>query len=278
MTKLLPFVVLAFFALRDRRAFVVGVIGVAALVVVGQVLYGPLMGLEYLPNILVSTTQLTDWTAPWYENDAIRGFVYKIAAGFRLGNAYFLDMSQESERAARLISYVLSVPVIAYFAFVAWRGRASADPRRRAIEFSIAILVMLLVSPSTPHEFMLLALPAYATAIRLFQSGIPRPWPRLATGSLALSIALVATVVPLSVVTSVLPIAWLRDLVGAGLLDPGEFYRFLLFPGVGLLLLCGLMVWLELTTREPRAWLRTATAARARIDPGAASAQRSPAT
>lgn len=249
MIKVLPVIVLAFLMVRDRRTLLAGVLTSLGLLFLGQVLYGPLMGLDYLPHLASGAQGLTQATAGWHENNALRGIVYKIAAGFRLEN-YMAAVPPAAAPFADVASNLLAALAMLYLAFVAWQGRGLRESRERlAVEFSIAVLVMLLVSPSTPHEFMIMALPAYATAFWLLLRGHPRRWPVLARAALVSSLALVGTVVPMNVVAAVLPLDVLAA-IAAVPLDESQAYRHFLLPGVGLVLLAAVLVWLERVTRR----------------------------
>lgn len=249
LTKLLPIVVLSYFAIRDRRAFATGCATIVALLAVGHALYGPLMGLLYLPNVALRGSEWALGLVTWYENDAVRGIVYKVFAGFRLLPTYFLDISPSAATLAARISDVLTVAVGAYLIWVAWRGRHMAtSTERQAVEYSFATVVMLLASTLTPHEFMLLALPAYSTCLWLLARSRPVTWPRVATAALAVSIVLVGTFVPMSVIVRMFPLALLIDASGAYRLDLSQAYRYFLFPAAGLLCLAAVIAWLERRT------------------------------
>ncbi|HEV7662492.1 MAG TPA: glycosyltransferase 87 family protein, partial [Chloroflexota bacterium] len=94
LTKLLPALLLVYFAARSWRLAALGVVALGALLALGHVLYGPLMGLGYP---LAMLTGGGDTIARWsthFENNSIRGLVFKLGAGFHLQgdtSVYILD-------------------------------------------------------------------------------------------------------------------------------------------------------------------------------------------
>jgi hypothetical protein len=249
MTKVLPVIVLAFLTVRDRRTLLAGALTTLGLILLGQLLYGPLMGFGYLPHLAFGAQGVTQWLAGWHDSESLRAIVYKVASGFRLEN-YLAAVPPATLPLVVVTSNLLAALAMLYLVFVGWHGRRLRESRERlAVEFSVAVLVMLLVSPVTPHEYMIMALPAYATAFWLLLRRYPQRWPLTAQAALASSLALVGTIVPMKVVVALLPLDILVRIAGVPL-DESQAYRHFLFPAVGLLMLVAVMVWLEWVTRR----------------------------
>src|SRR5262249_10833647 len=84
LTKLLPAVVLLYLFVRNWRVGLLGILTGLGLLAVAQVLYGTLMGVGYPLQMLLGGG---DTVARWsmhFENNSIRGLIFKIAARFRL--------------------------------------------------------------------------------------------------------------------------------------------------------------------------------------------------
>jgi hypothetical protein len=254
LTKLLPALLLVYLGVRAWRAALLGLLGVLVLLGIGHLLYGPLMGFGYP---LAMAGMGGDTVARWsthFENNSVRGLLFKLAAGFRLQGdttQYVLDPAWFP--ALSLLAYALSAGLVAYLLWAAWRGRADDSLGRRSIEFSLAIVTMLLVSPHTAQDYLVTALPVLAVWLYLWTQRLPRAWSlgeSLLGGAAAL---LIGVFVPMNLAARVLPIGWLlalshnsqnvlfTDQIGSAI----GAYEFLGFPGLGLLLGWLLLVRLE---------------------------------
>jgi hypothetical protein len=254
LTKLLPALLLVFLFVRSWRAGLVGLVGVGALLAVGQVLYGPLMGFGY-PLVMLSGggDTVTRWSTH-FENNSLRGLIFKIGAGFRLQGdttTYVLDPALFP--ILNGLAYVLTAGLVGYLLLAAWRGRTHDSMARRSIEFSLAIVTMLLISPHTAQDYLVTMLPVLAVWLFLWVRRLPRPWSLGQTLLGAASALLIGVFIPMNLTARVLPIGWLLgvtnnahnvlfvDQIGSAI----GAYEFLGFPGVGLLLAWVLLVKLE---------------------------------
>jgi hypothetical protein len=151
------------------------------------------------------------------------------------------------------VAYALSALLVGYLLWAAWRGRGDDSLARRSIEFSLAILTMLLVSPHTAQDYLVTALPVLAVWLFLWAHRLPRAWSlgeSVLGGAAAL---LIGVFVPMNFAARILPLAWLLgvthnsqnalfvDQIGSAI----GAYEFLGFPGLGLLLGWLLLVRLE---------------------------------
>jgi hypothetical protein len=254
LTKILPALLLVYLLVRSWRAGLVGLIGIGLLLLIGQVMYGSLMGLAYPLVMLGGGGETVARWSTHFENNSIRGLLFKIAAGFRLQGdttAYQLDPAWFSW--LNVLAYALTAALVAYLLFAAWRGRAHDSVARRSIEFSLAILTMLLVSPHTAQDYLVTVLPVFGVWLFLWSSKLPRPWGGGQTLLAALAALLIGVFVPMNLAARVLPIPWLLNMTGNAhnILFVDQIgsaigaYEFLGFPGLGLLLGWLVLVRLE---------------------------------
>jgi hypothetical protein len=254
LTKLLPGLLLVYLAVRSWRAALVGLVGVGALLAVGQLLYGSLMGFGYpLVMLRLGGDTIARWSTH-FENNSVRGLVFKLADGFRLQDStstYLLDARLVP--ALNVLAYAISAGLLGYLLFAAWRGRRQESVGRRSIEFSLALVTMLLVSPHTAQDYLVMMLPVIGVWLFLWTKGLPRPWSlgqSVLGGAAAL---LIGVFVPMNFAVRALPINWLLSVSGNA--HNGLFvdqagpaigaYEFFGFPGLGLVLAWVLLVQLE---------------------------------
>jgi glycosyl transferase family 87 len=254
LTKLLPGLLLVYLAVRNWRLAAAGAVAIVALLGVGQLLYGSLMGFGY-PLAMLSGG--SDTVARWsthFENNSVRGLIFKIADGFHLEGdttAYTLDPAAFPLLSA--LAYAVAAALIGYLLFAAWRGRQHDSVERRSIEFSLALVTMLLVSPHTAQDYLVTALPVLAVWLFLWSRGLPTTWSVGQTLLAAAAAVLIGVFVPMNFAARALPINWLLTVTGNAhnVLFTNQIgsaigaYEFLGFPGLGLLLAWLVMVGLE---------------------------------
>jgi hypothetical protein len=265
LTKLLPALLLVYLLVRSWRAGLIGLAGVAALLGIGQLAYGPLLGFGYPLSVLATGGEAVRRWSTHFENNSVRGLVYKIAAGFRLegdSTAYVLPSGWLP--VLNVLAYLLAAGLVAYLLLVAWRSRGRHGLARRSIEFSLAIVTMLLVSPHTAQDYTVAVLPVIGVGLYLALRGEPERW---SGGLLALGGAaavLVGVFLPMNVMSRALLLGPLLDLTHnahnplftAG--DPAVpgigVYDFFGFPGLGLLLAWLVLARLERLTASEHAF------------------------
>jgi Glycosyltransferase family 87 len=254
LTKLLPALLLVYLCVRSWRAGLIGVAAIGVLLSVGQGMYGSLMGFGYPLAMLAGGAETVARWSTHFENNSIRGLLFKIGAGFHLQGdttSYILD--SRLVPLLNVLAYALSAGLIGYLLFAAWRGRGNDSLARRSIEFGLAIVTMLLVSPHTAQDYLVTVLPVLAVGLFLWARGLPHAWSLSDTLLGALAALLIGVFVPMNLVARVLPIGWLLtvtdnahnilfvDQIGSAI----GAYSFFGFPGVGLLLGWLLLVRLE---------------------------------
>ena len=254
LTKLLPGLLLVYLVVRSWRAAAIGALAIGLLLAIGQVLYGPLMGFGYPFTMLAMGGETVARWSTHFENNSIRGLLFKLADGFRLQgdtNTYVLD--PRIFPTLNVIAYAITAALMGYLLFVARRGRHDPSMERRAIEFSLALVTMLLVSPHTAQDYLVLLLPVLAVWLWLWTRARPRPWSVGMTLLGLVASVLIGVFVPMNVAARALPIHWLLTVTGnvnnALFVDQiGSAigaYDFFAFPGLGMILAWVLLVRLE---------------------------------
>jgi hypothetical protein len=254
LTKLLPGLLLAYLAVRFWRAAVIGVGGILLLLGVGQLLYGTLMGFGYpLAMLSMGGDTVARWSTH-FENNSVRGLLFKIADGFRLqGDTTSYVLSPAELPILSVAAYAIAAALIGYLFFAAWRGRRHDSSDRRSIEFSLGLVTMLLVSPHTAQDYLVTVLPVFGVWLFLWTRGLPRPWGAGQSVLAAVAGVLIGVFVPMNLAARALPFSWLVavtgnshnslfvDQIGSAI----GAYVFFGFPGVGLLLAWVVLVRLE---------------------------------
>lgn len=257
LTKLLPGLLLVYLLVRSWRAALIGVAGVGLLLGVGQVLYGPLMGFGYFLAVLSGGGDTVARWSTHFENNSVRGLLFKLGAGFRLqGDTTTYILDPRLAPVLNVLAYALSAALVAYLLWVAWRGRGRDSIARRSIEFSLAIFTMLLVSPHTAQDYLVTTLPVLAVWLYLWWQQLPRQWSVRQTALGALAAVLIGVFVPMNLFARILPLGWLLNVTGNAhnILFVDQIgsaigaYEFFGFPGIGLLLGWLLLVRLERQT------------------------------
>jgi hypothetical protein len=254
LTKLLPALLLVYLLVRSWRSAVLGLLAMVGLLAIGQMLYGSLMGFGYPLAMLAGGSDTVARWSTHFENNSIRGLLFKIGAGFRLeGDTATYILNPALVPVLNLLAYVLAAALVIYLLFAAWRGRAIDSLTRRSIEFSLAILTMLLVSPHTAQDYLVTTLPVLAVWLFLWWRRLPAPWGWGQTVLTAVAALLIGVFVPMNLAARVLPINWLLSITGnahnALFVDQiGSAigaYEFFGFPALGLLLGWLVLVRLE---------------------------------
>ena len=254
LTKLLPALLLVFLFVRSWRAGLIGLLGIGVLLAIGQVLYGSLMGFGYPLAMLSGGADTVSRWSTHFENNSLRGLIFKVGAGFRLqGDTETYVLEPALVPFLNGLAYLLAAGLVGYLFWAAWRGRNRDTVARRSIEFSLAILTMLLISPHTAQDYLVTTLPVLGVWLYLWLRRLPQPWSLAQTALGALAALLIGVFVPMNLVARVLPIGWLLsvtnnahnvlfvDQIGSAI----GAYEFFGFPGVGLLLGWLLLIKLE---------------------------------
>lgn len=254
LTKLLPGLLLVYLLVRAYKPALIGAAALVALLGIGQLLYGSLMGFGYPLTMLSMGGETVQRWSTHFENNSVRGLIFKIADGFRLEGdttTYLLD--PRLYPILNVLAYAVTAALVAYLLFAAWRGRTVDSVARRAIEFSLGLVTMLLVSPHTAQDYLVTVLPVLGVWLFLWTRGLPRPWSVGQSVLSALAALLIGVFVPMNFAARALPIGWLLGISGNAhnVLFVDQIgsaigaYEFFGFPGAGLLL-----AWLVLLRLE----------------------------
>jgi hypothetical protein len=254
LTKLLPALLLAYLAVRYWRAAAIGVVGALLLLAVGQILYGTLMGFGYpLAMLSMGGDTVLRWSTH-FENNSVRGLIFKLADGFRLqGDTTSYMLNPAAFPFLNIAAYAAAAALIVYLFWAAWRGRHHDSGARRSIEFSLGLVTMLLVSPHTAQDYLVTVLPVFGVWLFLWARGLPRPWGAGQSILAGVAAVLIGVFVPMNIAARALPIGWLLSVTGNSqnslfvdqIGSAIGSYEFFGFPGVGLLLAWVVLVRLE---------------------------------
>jgi hypothetical protein len=252
LTKLLPGVFLPVLLVREPRAFAFGMLAIALLLSIGQVMYGTLMGLGYLPFLATSGVETSYVFSLHNENNSLRGLLYKAASGFHVGAGAHLAEPAN----AQLLNYVafgVELGLLGYLLYVVFRYRRTEGLERRSAEFALALVTMYLIAPQTSHEHMVSMILAYTVLGWLWLTRSSVLSMRLIVIT-AVSLLLVGVYLPLSLVAAVVPLEDITRRLGneaaAFSGSPAGTYDFLGFPGYGLILGWVVLVIVERRSRS----------------------------
>lgn len=252
LAKFLPGLFIPFFLVRERRAFAYGLAAIAVLVLVGQLLYGPLMGVGYFTAVAGATSVDAGWSQ-WHEGFSPRQLLFKVAAGYRLEN---VSVAPPNQAALSLIAYALELGFVAYLLYVAVRSRGSDGLERRAIEFAFGITTIYMVSPTVGHEHIVAMIIVY-TVLAWYWLRRPGVSWGLAVPA-AVSLLMVGVYLPMPILDRILPLDAIMRLFGNEATAPWIFdypiaeYDFLGIPGYGAIIAWIVLAVLERRTRAPR--------------------------
>ena len=169
LVKVLPLIFFYYLLLTNRRALVYACVGLAAILVVSHLLYGPEMGVWYLPTVAKAASGHS-FGLLWHENLSVKAAIAKmigrldaldLVAG--IGGST-LRMTDDQLRKAIVIG---NIAVGAGFVWLTWAlTRRAARTRDRILwEWSLVTVAMLILSPNTTFEYATLALGALSWAI-----------------------------------------------------------------------------------------------------------------
>jgi len=109
LVKVLPLIFMYYLLLTNRRAFVRAAVALAVLLLAGHVIYGPQMGLWYLPHLARSATG-TSFGLHWHENVSLKAAVAKLFGHLEPPKSpYTLILSGSRLRTATIVGDVAVV-------------------------------------------------------------------------------------------------------------------------------------------------------------------------
>lgn len=245
LIKLLPGIFFLYLLIKERKAFWYGIGSLVGMLLLAQGFFGAAMGVQYLPLVITSGAGSQSWATSHFENNAIKGMVYKIFSGFTPmeGYPYIFILEEPAMRAAYVCSTVLQLGVLAMVIAMLWKRREVRTRDSLLKEFGFVSAAMLLISPSAALEYATLSLLAFSIGLYLLLR-------RANIGEVTLfgtSYLLLGQFVPFHVFRSALPLPAIREALGLGAYTLDEVYKAVGFPFIGFVLL---FVFFSMRMRE----------------------------
>lgn len=241
LIKMLPIAFFVYFLIRDRRALAYAAVSFVVLLTAAQILYWPQMGYGYLP-LMVNAAVGQTHALGWHENIGLKNMVVKALAGWQIASGtYFVTIDEQRMFVANVLGHVMQVVggLWLLWALTKFRGPTSARPHPLdAIwGWSMISVVMLILSPVTAFEYMVLSLVAFSFALTYLAAERSARTDVAGWTLFGGATLLVGNIVPRQVVNVLFPIAALNRLTGSTHLTLSEGYQHYGFPLVGLFLL-----------------------------------------
>jgi hypothetical protein len=240
LVKILPLIFFFYLLVTNRRAFAHAMVALLVLLLVGHAIYGPQMGLWYLPHLAKSAAG-NSYGLTWHENLSLKAAIAKLfghLGDYSAGHSpYTLDLTPSGLKAATLLG---DAAVLGSMALLTWTWLRGATRSTETIvwEWSLVSVVMLIVSPNTTFEYATLALGAISYAIVHFagsdSNANARAWTWVYLGS---AMFFLGVLLPRQVLNRLTFVNVLSRYSGYDYLTPSEAYQFYCFPLLGLLLL-----------------------------------------
>jgi hypothetical protein len=253
LTKLLPFALFFYFLLVDRRTLIYACICALAVLTVSQALYGSEMGYFYLWTVGAGAAAPSAYGnlpgLAWHENISLKGIVAKMfghlddpAMAPALGYpqvGYLTVATPRMRLIGNLVSYAAQFAALVWMVVVLLRDSARRWLPETRIwwEWSLVIVMMLVLAPQTGIDYQILLLPAFSFALAAFVA-----FPELRRDVTMLvsyggALVLVANIVPRSAVVRISGVGWLLRLNHYTHLTTLEGYSYYGYPLLGMLLL-----------------------------------------
>jgi hypothetical protein len=243
LIKVLPFVFLYYWLVTDRPTWARACVVVAACLLASHLLYGPEMGLGYLPRI-AATAAGQSYGLDWHENISLKAALAKLfgflpAPSSEGGgtSGYFLALTGWRRTATIVVG---DVTVVAGIAALTWTWLRAKDTRSRervVWEWSVLAVAVLILAPNTVYEYLTIALGAISYAlVRLVGSERRNGAAWL---SFAASLFLLGGIVPRQWLNRLTMMGALQEWTQLTHLTGSEAYQYYCIPlaGLGLLLL-----------------------------------------
>jgi hypothetical protein len=255
LVKVLPLIFFYYLLLTNRRAFAYACVALAAILVVSHLLYGPEMGIWYLPTVAKAASGHS-FGLLWHENLSVKALIAKlighldapdIAAG-RGGST--LRMTTSQLNTAILLG---NIAVAIGLALLTWALMRPAKRSRDQIlwDWSLVTVAMLILSPNTTFEYATLALGAISYAfVRAASFGPPIENRRLNWATLGAAMFFLGVLLPRQVLNKLTFVETFTRWSGYKHLTPSEAYQYYCLPLLGLVLLT-VAIW-QIQPRVPR--------------------------
>jgi hypothetical protein len=258
LIKVLPLIFFYYLLVKDRRTFAYSIVALLAFLLVGQMLYGPDMGLGYLPHVGRAAAGNT-WGLNWHENISLKGAIAKLIGHLEIppdadrsrtpnGLGFYVVLSRPQLTATIVLGDIAALTGLALLTWTWLRGPAGRSAERTLWEWSFLVVALLILSPNTTFEYATLALGAMSYAFVRLTTAVPYEEPRLRTSiCFGAAIVLLGALIPRQVLNRVTFVSTINQWTGYLHLTLSEAYQYYCFPLAGLLLLAATIWWLRPT-------------------------------
>lgn len=237
LIKLLPLIFFYYLLVTNRRAFARAAVALVIILAIGHAIYGPQMGLGYLPHVARSAVG-NSYGLLWHENLSLKAAAAKLFGHLALPNSPYLMVISTSQQRAATILGDSAVAVTMVLLTLTWLRGAVRTPATRIWEWSLVSVVMLIVSPNTTFEYATLVLGAISYAVVRLRGTEPYLEPHRRTWIwLGASMFFLGVLLPRQVLNTLTFAGALSRRSGYTHLTPSEAYQYYCFPLVGLILL-----------------------------------------
>ena len=258
LIKVLPLIFFYYLLVKDRRTFSYSVVALLAFLLVGHLLYGPDMGLGYLPHVGRAAVGNT-WGLNWHENISLKGAIAKLIGHLEVppgadrsqtpnGLGFYVVLSRPQLTATILLGDLAALTGLALLTWTWLRGPVGRTVERTLWEWSFLVVALLILSPNTTFEYATLALGAMSYVFVRLVSAASYGEPRLRTSiGFGAAIVLLGALLPRQLLNRVTFVSAINQWTGYRHLTTSEAYQYYCFPLAGLLLLAATIWWLRPT-------------------------------
>ncbi len=178
MIKLTPMLFVFYFLLKDRKVFAYSIISLTAVMLFSHFTLGAEVGLLYIPLLAKSFFAKTTLAAGYFENNSIKGFLYRIFSGFQTtDDGYWFE--PKAETTAIILYYIIALALLGYMAYFVIKAKWADEKDKLLAEFGLVALLMLLLSPLTSQEHMVILLVSYPAGLYLMLKYETKIWQKI---------------------------------------------------------------------------------------------------
>lgn len=256
LIKMLPFALLPYLLLRNRRAFAHAMVALAVWLTAAQLAYGTAMGWGYLPALLNAASAGDSFGNAhgmmWHENVSLRGVVIKAfgyltfpdKVGLLESKGFFVRVWPGLEQTARVVALLVELAGASWAAWSLWRRTFVREPGRGFWDWALVGIMMLALAPQISQDYMVLTLVAFSFVM----AGCLAMPSRRAWIEFAAAVLLVGNILPRGVFSRLVLIDPMMSFTGYTHLMRSEAYQYFCFPLLGLLVLA--LAWARLSASD----------------------------
>jgi hypothetical protein len=246
LVKVLPFAFLYYWLITDRRTLAYACVVLVALLFASHLLYGPEMGVFYLPHVIAGAVG-NSYGLDWHENTSLKAAFVKLFGHLALPShdaartsGYFVVLTGWRRTAAVVLGDASVLIGVAWLTWTWLASRGSRSRERTLWEWSGLAVVILILSPNTIFEYATVALGAISYVLVRLVAEPRRP---VADWLIYIvSLLLLGGLIPRQWLNRLTMIDVLNRWTGLTHLMPSEAYQYYCFPLAGLMLLL-LTIW-----------------------------------